>query len=144
MKRPQKYITRGFSFIQMIHDALSYYPDVSTHNRTNSPCPYKQTNWGQDASPRLFRAVAHSARPGAVFWLTAVSQYGGGHGRTRDHSNQAALAELSHPVGQLCGHRQSHGTAGFRGRKISLDFTFTTSCCLSSVNARGTRQYSPM
>lgn len=33
------------------------------------------------------------------------------------------------PFGQLCGCKQSCGTAGFRSRNISLTFAFTNSCC---------------
>lgn len=110
----------------MINAAVSDHSDVFTRNKINSPCPYKQTKQGQDTGPRpaaessglLHRqqdpelCFGPSRRPSLDTVEDMVEQ-----GTT---PTRLPLAELSCPVGQLCGHKQSHSTAGFRGRKISL------------------------
>lgn len=82
----------------MINAAVSDHSDVFTRNKINSPCPYKQTKQSQDTGPRP-AAESSSARSGALFWPepTAISRHGGGHGRTRDHTNPSAFgrAQLS-------------------------------------------------
>lgn len=126
MKRPQKCNTGGCSLIQMINAAVSDHSDVFTRNKINSPCPYKQTKQGQDTGPRpaaessgllhsqqdLELCLGPSRQPSLDTVEDMVEQ--------GTPPTSLPLAELSCPVGQLCGHKQSHGTAGFRGRKISL------------------------
>lgn len=147
MQRPQKRNTGGCSFIQMINAALSYYSDVSTHNRTNSPCPYKQTNWGQDAGPRAtaeFSGLSHTQRDLELCFGWQPPLNTGEdvveHGATTTRLPLQSSANCWAAVWSQAEPWHSW----LQRRKISLAFTFTTSCCLGCVNARGTRQYSPV
>lgn len=91
-----------------------------TLNRTKLPFLKSKLNRGKTLAKSycwVLRAVAHTARPGASPWLDLEPSLGKG----------TTLTSL--PFGQLCGHKQSRGTAGLRSRNFSLTFAFTNSCC---------------
>lgn len=119
----------------MINAAVNDYSDVFTCNRTNSPCPYKQTKQDQGTGSRATAessGLLHTQQAGALFWpeLTAVSRHGGGCDQTRDHTNQAAFGRVQ-PSSCIAVWTQAEPWHSWpqRQKKSPWSVTFTSSCC---------------
>lgn len=143
MKRPQEGNTGGCSHTQIINAAVSDYSDMFASNRTESPRPYKKTKQGQDTGPRATAessGLLHTQQDLELcFGPTQQPSLNTVEGMVQWGTIPARLplVEFSRPVLQLCGHKQSHGTAGLRGRKnlpgllhLPISTVSVEQCCL--------------